>query len=379
MNTQNREKAENKKCCSICGVSGNEAKLIYSHIIPKSLSGNMNRKNNLIITCTDCDNELEFGLKQSEFEDFIYQILKLSSKFEDVVKEPIIGDKFKYRPDILITENNGKDRIVVECKSKLMFLRNQNKNIIEQLMKYKEVIGAVKLVLAIPSKIPFEARDEFIEKGIEIWDIDYIMANYYEQLVAMPDSILKTYFMVIHQSNDAHKHSKSLLEKFKDCKPGKEEWSIYQRLVGEILDVYFSPPLNKPIAEHSDFSKSNRRDFILANYANDGFWKYIRNTYSADYIVVDAKNYANKIKKNEVLQIANYLKKHGAGMFAIIFSRKGGDQSGCLHTLREQWVLHGKMIIILDDYDVESILKSNDSRIIEEVIGSKIQEFRLSM
>lgn len=146
------------------------------------------------------------------------------------------------------------------------------------------------------------------------------------------------------------------------------------------LNTYFSPPLNKPLPELSDKVKANRRDFIMPNYAAEGFWHYIRDKYSADYIVVDAKNYSRKVKKNDVLQIANYLKPHGVGKFALIFSRNGGDSAGCEHTLREQWMVHEKMIIVLDDNDVEAMLTIvSGGGSADEVISRKIEEFRLSM
>lgn len=368
-----------KNECSICGVSEKETRLVYSHLTPKYLTKNSRGKNDLILVCENCNTTLDYGTKEIEFIDFLYHILISSNKFNKIEREPVIGDDRKYRPDILITDEVNKEYIIIECKSKRAFSRLQNKMIIEQLGNYKNILKNSKQVFAFPSRFPHEARTEFIENDITVWDMDYILEHFYEQILDAPISIFRSYFLTAYSGDYNSKKEKTLLEKLHECKPGKQEWSIYQKLVGEILDVYFSPSLDKPISELSDFTKSNRRDFILPNYSNDGFWKFMREKYSADYVVVDAKNYVGKINKKEVLQIANYLKTYGAGMFAIIFSRNGGDKTGCLHTLREQWMLHGKMIIILDDYDIESILKAQDKKVVEEVIGSKIQEFRLSM
>ena len=101
--------------------------------------------------------------------------------------------------------------------------------------------------------------------------------------------------------------------------------------------------------------------------------------YLADYIVVDAKNSGKRITKKDVLQIANYLKPQGTGMFGLIICRMGAD-SGALHTLRVQLLLHQKMIIVLDDRSVEGILidagaGGNGTQTIEDLI----QQFRLSM
>jgi hypothetical protein len=86
-----------------------------------------------------------------------------------------------------------------------------------------------------------------------------------------------------------------------------------------------SPPLSTPIVELSDESGTNRRDIILPNYAERGFWSFVRERYCADFIVVDAKNHADCVGKTEALQVLNYLKAHGAGLLGLIVSRAGGD------------------------------------------------------
>jgi hypothetical protein len=74
------------------------------------------------------------------------------------------------------------------------------------------------------------------------------------------------------------------------------------------LEYLFTPPLAKPIPELTDKDKVNRRDFILPNYTENGFWAFLREKYTTDYIVIDAKNHRGKIKKNEVLQIISATK-----------------------------------------------------------------------
>jgi hypothetical protein len=109
------------------------------------------------------------------------------------------------------------------------------------------------------------------------------------------------------------------------------------------------------------------------------YWSFLRTNYHAHFVVADAKNYVRRVTKKEALQIANYLKLHGAGLFGLILSRKGSDK-GCNLTLREQWIVHQKMVIVLKDSDVEQMLdaKSN-GRPPEEIIRQKIEDFRLSM
>lgn len=106
----------------------------------------------------------------------------------------------------------------------------------------------------------------------------------------------------------------------------------------------------------------------------------MRERYSADYIVVDAKNYSKKVGKKDVLQVANYLKEFGAGLFGIIITRHGGDMAGCESTLREQWVLNRKLILVLNDEDLIAMLRAKaDNLEPETVLIQRIEQFRLSM
>lgn len=169
-----------------------------------------------------------------------------------------------------------------------------------------------------------------------------------------------------------------LLKELDECTPGKAQWSIYQKLIGRILEHLFCPPLEVPLSESPDESGINRRDYILANFAEQGFWNYLRTRYGADYIVVDAKNYIGKIKKRDILQMANYLRPHGAGMFGLIISRNGGDNSARV-TAREQWGYHQKLIIVLEDKHCIAMLNAAPSGGASAVLAKQIQDFRLAM
>ena len=105
----------------------------------------------------------------------------------------------------------------------------------------------------------------------------------------------------------------------------------------------------------------------------------MRQQYKADFVIADPKNYAAKVGKSEVLQVANYLKPHGAGSFAIIICRIGAN-SGAWHTIRELWTQDGKMIIVLQDEDMLQMLthKAFGGDPVE-MIMQKIEDFRLSM
>jgi len=121
----------------------------------------------------------------------------------------------------------------------------------------------------------------------------------------------------------------------------------------------------------------NRRDIVLPNYASEGFWAFMLQYYGAHYVVVDAKNYVGPVKKTEILQLGNYLSRHGAGLFGIIVCRSDLDKGGEI-TRRELWAFHQKLIVVLNGDDLIQMLDASAvGTDPAEVIRQKIEDFRL--
>jgi hypothetical protein len=70
---------------------------------------------------------------------------------------------------------------------------------------------------------------------------------------------------------------------------------------------------------------------------------------------VDAKNYAEPIKKGPVLDVSHYLKRHDCGLFALLATRAGAAPSA-QHAIREHWIAEQKMILVLNDADLKRML-----------------------
>jgi hypothetical protein len=360
--------------CAMCAISGEQIPLELASITPLHLGGSMAEENFLLL-CPKCHRYIEIGPKEIEFVNFLYQILKETKPNQSIQLEAIIGESRRARADILI-EDSLKMKTLIECKSNKVITRGHSSKIVEQILEYGKLIGECKKVLAIPGRLPHVIKQDLESHSIEVWDADYLIKNFKVGIQKADSSYFKLLLTAIAGEQEGSRE-RDLLGKLKTCISGRNDCYLYQSLIGEIIERLFCPPLEKPIQEVNDFTKSNRRDFIVPNYAMDGFWSFLREKYSADYVVVDAKNYSRKVKKSDVLQIANYLKPHGAGLFGIIFSRNGGDSAGCLHTIREQWMVHQKLILVLDDTDVENMLLSSGGA--GDLICAKIEEFRLSM
>jgi hypothetical protein len=367
--------------CFFCTNDFTDENLIFDHLFPKSLGGE-NSENNIVLSCYGCGVSRgdKIPFREVEFTYFISQILEKRKDFRNIKQEVLLSKNTHFRGDIFIEQkiDNEWRKVLIELKVSPTFTSSRLNNILSQLSTYKsEIDENVKIVLAFPGILTESDYSLFKQKNIEIWDREFIRKTFKSEIEEIDNKLLQKYFSIKLPSLSIEK---KLLNKLSSISAGRSEWSLYQNHIEKILDYLFGETLSPPITERSDNFGINRRDFILRNYNETGFWKYLRETYKADFIVIDAKNYTGKIKKNQILQICNYLKQHGTGLFAIIISRNGEEDKGSYFTRREKWVTENKMVIILDDNDIQKmILAKAFSGLPEEIIKQRIEEFRLDV
>lgn len=362
--------------CHICGRTG--IPLFIDYLIPIA-SGGTSELFNLRLICHEHNAKIsEKKIKEFDFVNYLFELLSKNVNFKDTKSEIQLSES-KYRGDLLTSREikGGWEKVLIEVKSFPTYTESGLKNVIQQLKNYKQYAKGYKLAFAFPGLLPEEDNKLIQNEGVEVWDINFIASIFAKEVATTPHPFLQSLYTNVKYVAG---HDK-LITELKAIRVGKidNDWLKYQKHIERILEYLFSTALSSPITELSDHFKINRRDFILRNYAETGFWANIRNRYFADFIVIDAKNYSKKVTKKEVLQISNYLKVHGAGLFGIIFSRNGGDL-GCYYTCREIWAMDKKMVIILDDNDViKMIIAMASGNNPEEIIRQKIEQFRLSM
>lgn len=336
---------------------------------------------NLLILCPNCHRLLDtFHPREVEFSDFFAGLLKTSPDFRRIAQDSRIVGHENARADFIVEErvSGSWQRILLECRATMFLRSGEVDGCIAQLGDLRARAGITRGALVLPGSVLTEDAVRIEAAGIELWDRDYLAARFRQQIA---DAEVTPYLLLL-RAVGAKAQSRTadvLLERLAKCTPGKPDWVIYQHLIRDIFELLFTPPLDKPRVEFSNETRTNRPDMIMPNHATAGFWRYAREAYHADFVVVDAKNYVARFAKAQVLQIANYLKPHGAGMFAIIVSRLGADK-GAMVTLREQWASQGKMILVVTDTDIRSMLTSYAANgRPEQIISDLITEFRLSM
>ncbi|HEY9600726.1 MAG TPA: HNH endonuclease signature motif containing protein [Allocoleopsis sp.] len=373
--------------CSLCGEPFFQTSQICVHYLISKIDGGTDDLENLILVCPRHNMLLgrQPPLLEVDFNRYLVEFMKQDRKFRNIQPEAImrLGTK-RIVVDIVAEEliNNEWQKIFIESKTQYAYTFQRSAAVVAQLQSYHSVFtkefNQIKLIFAFPGSLTKDVQQSFEGAGIEVWDLEYLARRFNSAIPKVDNPVLKLMLLAVTKKFKTTPEEE-LIKQLRLCLPGRNDWSKYQKLVGSILEKLFCPPLSKPISELSDSSRVNRRDFIFPNYNDSGFWGYLRSRYTADYIVVDAKNYKEKVKKKEALQIANYLKSYGVGLFGVIVCRNGADL-GCIHTLRETWLIQQKLIIILTDNDLEQMLLTQQSKAQPEIIiQQKIEDFRLSL
>lgn len=313
-----------------------------------------------------------------QFEKFIFDLLRETGRFAEV-RTSVVDAYSQY--DIVATENDSltgsPSTWYFEVKH---WKRPIGISVVQDVaIRYthlRDHRGTARFVLVTSGVLTRGALASATSLGIEVWDSTRlahitpakVVEEYLGESLDLPQEELPKQIK-----------AESLLRLLDSLPAGKKAALDYQRAVADILEFLFCPPLEPPEYEVSDTAKRNRRDIILENYAPEGLWAHLRSQYSAEYIVVDAKNYSGLLKKQSVVDVAHYLKPYGCGMFAIISSRKGAGPSA-EHAIREQWIGASKMIVVLDDADIKEMIRIRaDGGLPESVIRAKIADFRMKL
>ena len=315
-------------------------------------------------------------LSPIQFEKFVADLLKRSGRFREVRVE---AGPFDRGVDVEAIEADpllGRPRRWVFQVKKTRVVGVDVAHYMHAIAQMAQQEGPSQVVLVAAGSITRSAQEFLARTGIQVLDSQKLAELATPDLLAewfgsQPDAVVPD----VATSEKASAFRAAL----DATVPGKNAWSAYQRLVADVLEFLFCPPLELPRYELSDADVRNRRDILFENPGGDSFWAQIRSDYSAHYIVVDAKNYAKPIPKSAVLDIAHYLKPYGCGMFALLVSRRGPG-SGAAHATREQWIGGNKMIVHLGDTSLGEMLELRASGgEPQEVIRRQIADFRMSL
>jgi hypothetical protein len=319
-------------------------------------------------------NELISRLTPRQFEDFVFDVLMASMKNAKFQRELRLGP---IRIDIVVNpldEPPGAG-IAFEVRKAAILSVDVVLAQIGRRESIQKEHQTYKFILVIGGDLTEAAATVAAEHNLTIWGAEELEAR-------LNDKVREKWFGAAAQERDEHppkpSRAEALIETLQAIPPSGDGME-FQQWVSDAMEYLFVPPLGPMHYEDYDSEKRNRRDIILENWALDGFWAQIRTIYTADQIIVDAKNYGKEIRKEPIVDLAHYLKPYGCGLFGMICCRMGSHEAAT-HAIREQWIGGKKMIVALsDEVMTQMIQRKAVGKAPEELLRHEIAQFRKSL
>jgi len=151
------------------------------------------------------------------------------------------------------------------------------------------------------------------------------------------------------------------VEIMKDIKPGKEEAGRFHKLSADNLSHIMGDRLVDPSIEERINDGRKRIDIKFNNADERGFFRDLNALYHVQCpkIFVECKNYKEDPKNPEIDQLLGRFSPR-RGMFGILICRSVEDKQLLLQRRRDAVHENKGFIIVLDDTDIENLLKMRD-------------------
>ena len=155
--------------------------------------------------------------------------------------------------------------------------------------------------------------------------------------------------------------AQQLIQALDDVPLGARHAVAYEGACESILEFLCYPDLGSPKAQVFNSSRSFRRDLIMKNGAETGFWARMRERYLADYLIAEFKNVKSSVGNTSVWQLAGYMKEKGVGFFGMLIARNGVSRGTANPAILDQWIHANKMIVPVSNEDLKAMIEMRDS------------------
>jgi hypothetical protein len=322
--------------------------------------------------------------------------LSLYKDFESIVKQILEANHFevKYQKgkdyDFLADLNNTFAYVEVKLYSTKLPRLDLLKAALHKLLSLKDNKDA-KLLLIVSNYVTQSLKDEvFRDFGIVIWDIKVLFAlaiDFSEIYYKLESILIKAFkipideFLIVDndfkktivtnliesqtkvQTKPHLKEGQRLYLELSNINPGKEEATDYENKCIEILKYLFDNKTDLTLWEKqlSTDDGLNRNDLLcrIASYENN-FWAELSNDFHTRYIVFEFKNYTKAIKQGQIFTTEKYLYLTALRSVCFLIARNGADKNA-IKAAKGALKEAGKLIIVIDNSDVNEMLKLKDN------------------
>jgi hypothetical protein len=149
-------------------------------------------------------------------------------------------------------------------------------------------------------------------------------------------------------------------DKLKRIPCGRASWKAYENLMEDVLKFLFKTDLTMWDPQQRTDDTLSRFDLVCRINGFDSFWKAMIRSFNTRFVLFEFKNYCDELTQHQVYTTERYLYKNALRSVGFIVSRKGaseGAEQAAKGALRE----NGKLIIFLDDRDINKMLDIKDN------------------
>lgn len=145
-----------------------------------------------------------------------------------------------------------------------------------------------------------------------------------------------------------------------DVPVGRAHAHKYERAVEGLLSALLYPSLVHPVRQSPINQGRKIVDLRFTNSARAGFFFWIKQHYTAPYVFIEFKNYAEDVKNPELDQLSGRFSKSG-GQVGILICRGVSDRKKIDAMCRDTAKDGRGYMIVLDDADLEILVKSTSA------------------
>lgn len=136
---------------------------------------------------------------------------------------------------------------------------------------------------------------------------------------------------------------------------GKENATEYEAIVGEIIRLCFFRSLSNVEPRVRTVDGRSIRDWVAGNHSQSGFWKLVRDRYSATQIIFECKNY-NELAADDFAQVDHYLNDR-IGRFCVIAYRGGPEIKQAYYAHIKEIAIKNGLALLFGERDLEVLLR----------------------